>query len=214
MLARHTTIVILAGIMAAMTTACGQHARNNGSPQGIATPPPTPSGPSSFYASWASFKVGTEADYELSVLKDGIVTKIPLNYVLAETNAAEVVLTLNFPANRRVVVPANMSTAKDYTVDSLDADPKTVGAQGWPAMLYQLTYPPMVKTFSGHENVLIDGKTFDCNYGTTTVFSLTLKQWFSANVPGGLVKAEAAYDPQHLTMTLSLTGTSQHQPGT
>jgi hypothetical protein len=143
-----------------------------------------------FYSSWASFKVGTETDYELTVTKGAIVTKLPLHYILVENNADRVVLELNFPASRRVVIPANLTTAKDYTVDNLDVKPEMVGAQGWPALLFQLVYPPFVKTFSGHENVVIEGKTFDCRYGSTTnELGMKMKQWFSPEVAGGLVKS-------------------------
>lgn len=179
--------------------------------QGKSTAKITPAAPKSegqnnpFYSSWVSFKVGTETDYELSVTKSGIVTKLPLHYILVESDADKVILELNFPANRRVVIPANLITAKDYTVDKLDVKPEIVGAQGWPALLFQLIYPPFVKTFSGHENIVVEGKTFDCSYGsTTTELGMKMKQWFSPEVPGGLVKSHVVYDPEQSTMELTL----------
>ena len=158
-----------------------------------------------FYSSWAPFKVGTETDYELSVTKGEGVTKVPLHYILAESNPDRLVLELNFPAARRVVIPANLTTAKHYEVDNLDVKPEMVGAQGWPALLFQLVYPPFVKTFSGHEAVAVGGKTFDCHYGSSTnALGMKMKQWFSPEVPGGLVKSHAVYDPEQSTMDLVL----------
>jgi hypothetical protein len=128
-----------------------------------------------------------------------------LNYVLEKTDADEVVLKLNFPANRRVVIPANRKTAKDYKVDNLDAKPEFFGAQGWPAMLYQVVYPPQVKVFSGIENIVVDGKSLNCRYGSVTnALGISLKQWISAEVAGGLVKAEAVYDADRTKMKLTL----------
>ncbi len=69
---------------------------------------PNPTRPQNnpFYSAWTNFKVGTESDYQLSVTKDGIVTKLPLHYVLVDSNADKAILELNFPAGTRVTLPA------------------------------------------------------------------------------------------------------------
>src|ERR1035438_1406272 len=90
-----------------------------------------------FYSAWANFKVGTESDYQLSVTKDGIVTKLPLHYVLVDSNADKAILELNFPAGTRVTLPAKLDASGGGKVD------------GWPGILYQLPYIPLVGSFSG-----------------------------------------------------------------
>jgi hypothetical protein len=144
-----------------------------------------------FYSAWANFKVGTESDYQLSVTKDGIVTKLPLHYVLVDSNADKAILELNFPAGTRVTLPAKLDASGGGKVD------------GWPGILYQLPYIPLVGSFSGHEKIEIEGKTFDCRYGSNDLGEMKVKQWFSADVAGGLVKSQVVAD-QHTTMELML----------
>lgn len=152
-----------------------------------------PAGPQNnpFYSAWANFKVGTESDYQLSVTKDGIVTKLPLHYVLVDSNADKAILELNFPAGTRVTLPAKLDASGGGKVE------------GWPGILYQLPYIPLVKSFSGHENIEIEGKRFDCRYGSRDLGEMKVKQWFSADVAGGLVKSKVAVD-QHTSMELIL----------
>jgi hypothetical protein len=146
-----------------------------------------------FYSAWAHFKVRTESVYQLSITKDGVVTTLPLYYVLAEANADRVILELNLPAATRATIPARLGDPSEW-------QGKVVG---WPELLYQVPYIPLVEGFSGRENIAIGGKTFDCKYGSAKVAGMDLKQWFSQDVAGGLVKAEVVVD-QHTKMRLLL----------
>ncbi len=207
---KHSSILVVLVLLTVSSITCGQQSKITSSPKSNPVKVAKPAGPNPFYSEWASFKVGTEADYQLSITKDGIVTNLPLYYVLKETNPDKVVLELNMPAGRRVTIPANMDTAKDDNSDNLEADPKIVGALGWPALLYQFAYPPSVKVFSGHEDVVIEGKKFDCRYGSNTVIGMKITQWFSADVAGGLVKAKVVSD-EYGTMDLVLSRITARQ---
>jgi len=156
---------------------------------------PNPSGPrdNPFYVAWASFKPGSGADYQLSVKKDGVVTSLPLHYALSAVNGQEAVITLNFPANTTVRLPAKL-------------DPKSQGkisVEGWPELLYQLPYLPLVTETSARQNVAANGRTYTCRCGETTLADNRIKQCFSSEVPGGLVKAEVAGE-QNTDMQLLL----------
>ena len=185
-------ISCIAGMLLfAPVTGCQQTKSATGKSSGTAVAPkptPKPTGPSEFYTAWSSAKVGTEADYQLSVYQNGQRLQLPLYYKLVESTPVKVVLELNFPANRRVTIPAKLDTTKDDGIDD-EVKPELVGASGWPALLYQLAYPRTVKTISGHESVVIDGKTYNCSFGTATLLGFNIKQWFAAEVPGGLIKS-------------------------
>lgn len=185
---------------ASAQTAADQQSKGTSGPKPSVTTAPKPAGPqnNAFYSAWAGFKVGTESDYQLSVTQDGVVTKLPLHYVLAEINADKAVIELNLPAGTRVTLPAKLDASGGGKVD------------GWPGILYQLPYLPLVKSFSGHESIQIEGKTFDCRYGSATLGEMKVKQWFSDDVAGGLVKSQVVAD-QHTTMELMLLHVTARQ---
>jgi hypothetical protein len=162
---------------------------------------------SSFFTMWSHYKVGTETDYQLSVVRSGGTLSLPLYYKLVENTPDKVTLELNLPAAQRVTIPAVLGDSA--ATDEGGLKPTLTGAYGWPNVLYQLPYPPVVKRLTGHESVLIEGVAYDCRFGTTTVGEMKVTQWFSDKVPGGLVKAEAVGkmtgdDPQG-TMKLTLS---------
>ena len=85
-----TLIVLLVVIATISCSATGQQTKGTSSPKPGPAPATKPDGAEKnrLYSAWASFKAATETDYELAVTKGGIVTKLPLHYVLAEANAA------------------------------------------------------------------------------------------------------------------------------
>lgn len=166
------TLTIVLGVsgIAILSTGCARGEPNN-----------------SFFTSWSHYKVGTETEYQLSVVQQGGTMSLPLYYKLVDSASDKVTLELNMPAAQRVTIPADISSEAKVEGELM---PEMIGARGWPNLLYQLPYPPFVKRLTGHEAVVVDGVPYQCRFGDATVSDMKITQWFSDKVPGGLVKAE------------------------
>lgn len=82
---------------------------------------------SSFFASWSKYKVGTETEYQLSVVQRGGTMNLPLYYKLTDSAPAKVVLELNLPAAQRVTIPVDISSEPQVEGE---LQPEVIGARG------------------------------------------------------------------------------------